>query len=75
MAVTGLSPTIHKQLTAVKDNPQDADAWQTLGNLLAEGGDARRAGDWILHRSLLADHPAQRSDFDTRLSAGYLGHR
>jgi hypothetical protein len=55
MAVTGLKPTIQKQLTAVKDNPQDADAWQTLGDLLAESGDARRAAD--CYRRVLSLRP------------------
>ncbi len=43
MAATGLSPAIQKQLAAVKNDPQNASAWQALGDLLAEGGDARRA--------------------------------
>lgn len=55
MAVTGLSSTIQKQLKTVKDNPRDADAWQTLGNLLAESGDDQRAAD--CYRRVLSLRP------------------
>jgi hypothetical protein len=55
MTNTGLSSTLQKQLTAVKNDPQNANAWQALGDLLAESGDARRAAD--CYRRVLALHP------------------
>jgi hypothetical protein len=55
MVDNGLSPTIQKQIADVKNNPQDAGAWQALGDLFAENGDDRRAAG--SYRRVLALRP------------------
>jgi hypothetical protein len=65
MAVTGLSPTIQKQLTTVKNNLQHAKAWQALGDLLAESGDVRRgAGCYRRVLSLRPGDPVAQANLD-----------
>lgn len=51
MATTGTNPNIQKQIAQVKRDPQNAGAWEVLGDLLAESGDTQRAAE-CYHRVL-----------------------
>ena len=56
-------PHYQEQLNRVKSDPQNADAWETLGDLLAEAGDTQRAEK--CYRQVLALRP---DDLESRVS-------
>jgi len=58
-----LPPQYQEQLNRVKSDPQNADAWETLADLLAEAGDTQRAEK--CYRKVLALRP---DDLESRVS-------
>ena len=57
------SPKYQEQLELIKLDPKNADAWEALGDLLAESGDKQRAEK--CYRQVLALRP---DDLETRVS-------
>ena len=61
------SPKYQEQLELIKLDPKNADAWEALGDLLAEAGDTQRAEK--CYRQVLALRP---DDLETRVSMAYI---